>query len=94
MIARLESALTESIGRRNDLVIRYRADVQKELQDTRERSGKLLEGQAGLEDRVRKAALYAPVDGLVKTVKMQTEAVLFNRAARWWRLYRQKTRLF
>ncbi|WP_422450501.1 MULTISPECIES: HlyD family type I secretion periplasmic adaptor subunit [unclassified Endozoicomonas] len=73
MVARLESALEEAIGRRNDLVIRYRADLQKELQDTRDRSGKLLEGQAGLEDRVRKAALYAPVDGLVKTVKVHTE---------------------
>lgn len=73
MVARLESALKEAVGRRNDLVIRYRADLQKELQDTRDRSGKLLEGQAGLEDRVRKAALHAPVDGLVKTVKVHTE---------------------
>ena len=73
MVIRLESALTESMGRRNDLIIRYRADVQKELQDSRDRLGKLLEGQAGLEDRVRKAVLYAPVDGLVKTVNVHTE---------------------
>ena len=73
MVIRLESALKESISRRNDLVIRYRADLQKELQDTRDRLGKLQEGQTGLEDRVRKAALHSPVDGLVKTVKVHTE---------------------
>ncbi|ELT98365.1 hypothetical protein CAPTEDRAFT_102311, partial [Capitella teleta] len=58
MVIRLESALTESMG---------------QLQDSRDRLGKLLEGQAGLEDRVRKAVLYAPVDGLVKTVNVHTE---------------------
>ncbi len=73
MATRLEAALAESVGRRNDLVIRYRAELQKELQDTRDRLGKLLEGQSGLEDRVRKAALYAPVDGLIKTIKVNTE---------------------
>ncbi|WP_020581318.1 HlyD family type I secretion periplasmic adaptor subunit [Endozoicomonas elysicola] len=73
MVTRLESALAESVGRRNDLIIRHRAELQKELQDTRDRLGKLLEGQTGLEDRVRKAALYAPVDGLIKTVKVNTE---------------------
>ncbi len=70
---RLEAALAESTGRRNDLVIRYRADLQQELQETRDRQGRLLEGQSGLQDRVRKASLYAPVDGLVKTVSVHTE---------------------
>ncbi len=73
MVTRLEAALAESVSRRSDLVIRYRADLQKELQDSRDRMVKLVEGQAGLEDRVRKAALYAPVDGLIKTVKVHTE---------------------
>ena len=34
---------------------------------------KLSEGQSGLEDRVQKTILYAPVDGLVKQMTVHTE---------------------
>ena len=70
---RLEVALVESTGRRDGLVTRYRADLQKELQEARDRHGRLMEGQLGLKDRIRKASLYAPVAGLVKTVHVHTE---------------------
>ena len=72
-IHRLQSALQEAESRRYELVARYRADLQKELQDNRERLRKLSEGQSGLEDRVQKTILYAPVDGLVKQMTVHTE---------------------
>ena len=72
-IHRLQSALQEAESRRYELVARYRADLQKELQENRERLRKLSEGQSGLEDRVQKTILYAPVDGLVKQMTVHTE---------------------
>ena len=72
MEPRLVSALAESSSRHKGLLIRYRADVQKELQAARERLEKLSEGQMGLQDRVQKTTLVSPVSGLVKVVHLNT----------------------
>ncbi|MGI9279582.1 MAG: HlyD family type I secretion periplasmic adaptor subunit [Endozoicomonas sp.] len=72
MEPRLASALTEARSRYRSTAIRYRADVQKELQSARERLGRLTEGQVGLKDKVHRTALTAPVSGLVKVVHVNT----------------------
>ncbi|WP_299731085.1 HlyD family type I secretion periplasmic adaptor subunit [uncultured Endozoicomonas sp.] len=78
---RLRSALQEADNRSRELVARYRADIQKELQEVRERLGKLSEGQAGLEDRVQKTILYAPVDGMIKRISVHTEGSVIQPGA-------------
>ncbi len=69
---RLHTALAEFNYRYRDLAIRYHSDVQKDLQVSRERFTKLTEGQIGLQDRVEKTTVTAPVEGLVKVVHINT----------------------
>lgn len=72
MEPRLVSALSEARSRYRSTAVRYRADVQKELQSARERLGRLTEGQVGLKDKVHRTSLSAPVSGLIKVVHVNT----------------------
>ncbi|WP_257291117.1 HlyD family type I secretion periplasmic adaptor subunit [Endozoicomonas sp. ONNA1] len=72
MEPRLASALSEARSRYRSTAVRYRADVQKELQSARERLGRLTEGQVGLKDKVHRTSLSAPVSGLIKVVHVNT----------------------
>ncbi len=67
IIPKLNSVLRESISKRNDIALTFRADSQTELNEKQGRLGQLSEGQVGLQDRVDRTSVIAPLKGTIKS---------------------------
>ncbi|MGL5597111.1 MAG: HlyD family type I secretion periplasmic adaptor subunit, partial [Aeromonas sp.] len=72
MIPKLNSVLREAISKRNDIALTFRAESQTELNEKQGQLGKLSEGQVGLQDRVDRTSVVAPLKGTIKKLKINT----------------------
>ena len=71
-IRRLESAISESKQKIEEVRLNYRNRLRGELAETLAKLDSLKESQAGLEDRVDKAEVLSPVRGTVKRLLVNT----------------------
>jgi adhesin transport system membrane fusion protein len=67
-MVRLEAARTEAADRRRELEQTFRSKARQELSETAGELERLRESVRGLDDRVEKTVLRAPVNGIVKVV--------------------------
>lgn len=67
-IARLTAAIGEARQRRIETEEAFRSKARAELNEAEAEIGRLEESMKGLDDRVTKTVLRAPVDGIVKTL--------------------------
>lgn len=72
LIPKLNSVLRETVLKRNDIALKYRADSQTELNQQQAKLSQLSEGQVGLRDRVDRTIVVAPLKGTVKAIKVNT----------------------
>ncbi|MFH7524448.1 HlyD family type I secretion periplasmic adaptor subunit [Aeromonas enteropelogenes] len=72
LIPKLNSVLRETIFKRNDIALKFRADSQTELNEKQGQLGQLSEGQVGLRDRVDRTSVIAPLKGTIKKLKINT----------------------
>ncbi|PJG59340.1 HlyD family type I secretion periplasmic adaptor subunit [Aeromonas cavernicola] len=72
LIPKLNSVLRETISKRNDIALTFRADSQTELNEKQGQLGQLSEGQVGLRDRVDRTSVIAPLKGTIKKLKINT----------------------
>ncbi|MDF2415034.1 HlyD family type I secretion periplasmic adaptor subunit [Aeromonas sp. 1HA1] len=72
IIPKLNSVLRESISKRNDIALKFRADSQTELNELQGKLRQLSEGQVGLRDRVDRTSVIAPLKGTIKKLKINT----------------------
>ncbi|HCY62579.1 MAG TPA: HlyD family type I secretion periplasmic adaptor subunit [Oxalobacteraceae bacterium] len=71
-LPRLESALREARQKSDELLSSFRAEAMKELSLARAEQAALAAANAGLEDRLRRTEVRAPVAGVVKQLKVHT----------------------
>lgn len=69
IIPKLNSVLRESISKRNDIALKFRADSQTELNELQGKLRQLSEGQVGLRDRVDRTSVIAPLKGTIKKLE-------------------------
>jgi adhesin transport system membrane fusion protein len=67
-LPRLRAAQAESRGRRTEALSAFRSKLSARLSETQTRLDQLREGQASEQDRMARAVLRAPTDGIVKTI--------------------------
>ncbi len=72
LIPKLNSVLRETISKRNDIALKFRADSQTELNERQGKLSQLSEGQVGLRDRVDRTSVIAPLKGTIKKLKINT----------------------
>jgi adhesin transport system membrane fusion protein len=72
LLPKQNSLLREAILKRKDVAFKFRVDSQKELEEKQSRLSQLNEGQVGLQDRVSRTSVISPVDGTIKTLKVNT----------------------
>ncbi|WP_341502074.1 HlyD family type I secretion periplasmic adaptor subunit [Gallaecimonas sp. GXIMD4217] len=69
---RVIAARDEAIFKRREAALSFRSKVQEELRKFELQLASLREGRAGLQDRVQRTNLVAPVKGTVKTLHVNT----------------------
>ena len=72
IIPKHESALQESILKRRELVLKYRADARAQLNEKQGFLSRITEAQVGVKDKVSKALITSPVVGTIKTLHINT----------------------
>lgn len=72
LVPKLNSVLRETISKRNDIALKFRADSQTELNERQGKLSQLSEGQVGLRDRVDRTSVIAPLKGTIKKLKINT----------------------
>jgi membrane fusion protein, adhesin transport system len=72
LLPKQNSLLREAILKRKDVAFKFRVDAQKEMEEKQSRLSQLNEGQIGLQDRVSRTSVTSPVDGTIKTLKVNT----------------------
>jgi len=72
IIPKHESALEESVLKRRELVLKYRADARAQLNEKQALLSRITEAQVGVQDKVSKALITSPVVGTVKTLHINT----------------------
>ncbi|TEW44842.1 HlyD family type I secretion periplasmic adaptor subunit [Psychromonas algicola] len=72
VIPKHESALEESVLKRRELVLKYRADARAQLNEKQGFLSRITEAQVGVQDKVSKALIISPVVGTVKTLHINT----------------------
>jgi len=72
LVPRLEAALAEEILNRKEVVLAYRSETSKELNELQSKLSRINEAQVGAQDKVNKAQLLSPVVGTIKTIHINT----------------------
>ena len=72
LLPKQNSLLREAILKRKDVAFKFRVDAQKEMEEKQSRLSQLNEGQVGLQDRVSRTSVTSPVNGTIKTLKVNT----------------------
>ncbi|PSJ40190.1 HlyD family type I secretion periplasmic adaptor subunit [Zobellella endophytica] len=72
LIPKLNASLRENIFKRKEIALTFRSEAQKELSERRSRQAQLREGEVGLQDRVQRTLVTAPLKGTVKTLRVNT----------------------
>ncbi|WP_064603072.1 HlyD family type I secretion periplasmic adaptor subunit [Photobacterium sp. J15] len=68
----LEAAIQEVIFKRIDIALKFRSEVQTELNETSNRLSSLKESQIGLKDRVNRTIVVSPVTGTIQKIHVNT----------------------
>ena len=71
-IPRTESAMSESILKRRELVLQFRTDARAQLNEKQAKLSQITEAQVGVQDKVSKALITSPVVGTIKTLRINT----------------------
>ncbi|PSJ40278.1 HlyD family type I secretion periplasmic adaptor subunit [Zobellella taiwanensis] len=71
-LPKLDASLRETIFKRKEVALTFRSESQKELSERRSRQALLQEGEVGLQDRVERTLVTAPLKGTVKTLRINT----------------------
>jgi len=69
---KLQSSYQESILKRREAVLQYRAEARAELNKLQSDFSKITEAQVGVQDKVSKALIISPVVGTIKTIHITT----------------------
>jgi len=69
---KLESSLSETILKRRETVLAYRAEARAELNKLQSELSRMAEAQVGVQDKVAKALIISPVIGTIKTIHLNT----------------------
>jgi len=67
-----QSAFEESVLKRREAVLKYRADARAQLNELQSKFSRITEAQVGVKDKVTKALITSPVVGTIKTVHITT----------------------
>ncbi|WP_318482404.1 HlyD family type I secretion periplasmic adaptor subunit [Photobacterium leiognathi] len=71
-IEKAKSAQDETILKRQEAVLNYRKDVRQKINELSARLSRLTEAQVGAKDKVDKAVITSPVNGTIKSIKINT----------------------
>lgn len=69
---KLQSSYQESILKRREAVLQYRAEARSELNKLQSDFSKITEAQVSVQDKVSKALITSPVVGTIKTIHITT----------------------
>ncbi|PKH03950.1 HlyD family type I secretion periplasmic adaptor subunit [Psychromonas sp. MB-3u-54] len=69
---KLQSSYRESILKRREAVLQYRAEARAELNKLQSDFSKITEAQVSVQDKVSKALIISPVVGTIKTIHITT----------------------
>lgn len=68
----LKAAIKESIYKHIDIALKFRSDIQAELNETSDKLASLSQSQVGLKDRVNRTTVTSPVNGTIQKVYINT----------------------
>nr|WP_086937832.1 HlyD family type I secretion periplasmic adaptor subunit [Thaumasiovibrio occultus] len=68
----IEAAITEAVLSRIDVALKYRSELQAQLNDTNDKLAAISESQVGLEDRVQRTVVVSPVSGTIQRIHVNT----------------------
>ncbi|MCW8327183.1 HlyD family type I secretion periplasmic adaptor subunit [Photobacterium sp. SDRW27] len=68
----LKAAIQETIFKHIDIALRFRSEVQAELNETSDKLSSLSESQIGLKDRVNRTVVTSPVTGTIQKIHVNT----------------------
>lgn len=71
-VAKLRSAYEEAQARREESLQQFREEAIQELKKTEVNLGQLIESHANMKDQMNRTLVRAPLDGIVKTVNINT----------------------
>jgi adhesin transport system membrane fusion protein len=71
-LPKVEAAFLGEIYKRRDIALQFRNDTRKQLGEAENRLAQLGESQVGLRDRVDRTTVVSPVEGIIKTVAVNT----------------------
>lgn len=69
---KFRTAIEELKDKQKQLVINFKADAQKELNDYQEKMAQISQSSGALEDRVERTQVRSPVNGTVKQIMLNT----------------------
>ncbi len=72
-LPRSNSALNESIGKRQELISQYQKETQETLAKVQAQLAQLVEQQVNLKDKVARTSVLSPVSGTIKTMNVNTQ---------------------
>lgn len=68
----LQAAIQETIFRHIDIALKFRSEIQMELNETSNKLSTLSESQIGLKDRVNRTVVTSPVTGTIQKIHVNT----------------------
>ncbi|GHA46652.1 HlyD family type I secretion periplasmic adaptor subunit [Photobacterium aphoticum] len=68
----LKAAIKEAIYKHIDIALKFRSDVQAELNETSDKLASLSQSQVGLKDRVNRTTVTSPVTGTIQKIYINT----------------------
>jgi len=72
LLPKLKSSFQESILKRRETALTYRADARAKLNELQNKLSRINESQVGAQDKVTKALIVSPVVGTIKTIHINT----------------------
>lgn len=72
LITKSKSAIDEAILKRQEAVLNYKKQVREKINELSARLSRLSEAQIGSKDKVNKAVITSPVNGTIKSIKINT----------------------
>jgi len=72
LLPKLQSELKETILKRREIALNYKAQLQKELNEAQDQLAKLSAGQVGIKDRVTRTEVLSPVKGTIQKTYLHT----------------------
>ncbi|PSW03944.1 HlyD family type I secretion periplasmic adaptor subunit [Photobacterium lipolyticum] len=68
----IDASIQEAVYKHIDIALKFRSEVQAELNETSDKLARLSESQVGLEDRVNRTVVVSPVKGTIQKIHVNT----------------------